>query len=209
MADLTLAMPAKILALIQELEEEAARQRQLMEEGKGEEIEHPMYACGRETAMLLYTLVRYGKGKRILELGTSWGYSTLWLAAAARYTEGTVDTVERDLDKVEIASKYFNKSGLTDIVSVHVGEAVEMADKLPGPWDLVFIDVSKDAYVPCAEKLIPKLKVGGLMVADNMITHRQMAEIQEFKDFLEKNDNVVSQTLPVGNGLEMTIKLCD
>lgn len=209
MADLTLAMPAKILTLIQELEEEAARQKKLMEEGKGEEIEHPMYACGRETALLLYTMVRHAGAKRILELGTSWGYSALWLGAAARYTEGHVDTVERDLDKAEIATGYFTRAGLSEIISIHLGEAVEMAEKLTGPWDLVFLDVNKDAYVPCAELLIPRLRVGGVMVADNMITHRQMAEIQEFKEFLEKNDTVVTQTIGVGNGLELTIKLCD
>lgn len=159
----------------------------------------------RETGEVLYQLVVARKRPRILELGTAQGYSTIWLALGARATGGRVTTVDRDPQQTERARANLQRAGLLDLVELITGDAEETVRRLPGPFDLVFMDLWKDAYVPCLKALVPKLPRLGLIVADNAISHAE--ELQPYFALVRGTRGLRSETMAVGKGLEITLKL--
>ena len=122
---------------------------------------------GRHPALSTRDAAR--KSRRILELGTSYGYSTVWLAAAARATGGKVLSLELRDFKIEHARQALTRAGLSTRVEFHDGDCLETLKTLPGPFDFVLLDVWKDLYLPCFELVHPKLAPGGIIAADNML----------------------------------------
>ncbi len=106
--------------------------------------------------------------KRVVELGTFRGYSGLWFALALRKTGGRLITYDIDPQTAEIARANFARAGVQDLVTQVVGDAHAELPKLPGPIDLAFIDADKDGYFDYLQKLIPKMRKGGLIVAHNV-----------------------------------------
>jgi caffeoyl-CoA O-methyltransferase len=121
-------------------------------------------ACGR----LLYLLTQISGAKRIFEMGSAIGYSTLWFARAAGprseiyYTDG-------DLQNAERARRHFYRAGVEDRMRFLIGDAVDLIDTIPGEFDLIFIDVDKRQYPEALKKAVPRLRSGGLLVADNVL----------------------------------------
>ena len=159
----------------------------------------------REAGALLNILVRATGARQILEVGMSGGYSTMWLAQAARATKGRVTTVERDSAKVNIARKNFAASGLAEVIEVQTGEAERHLPRLAGPFDLVFLDADKEAQVDYLELLLPRISPGGLIVSDNHLTHP--ADMADYTAYVRSLPGLESLLLPVGNGMEMTWKV--
>jgi predicted O-methyltransferase YrrM len=157
-----------------------------------------------DTGQLLRILVRSGRVRRILEVGTSNGYSTLWLAWAATETGGHVTTLERAADKVALAQANFERAGLAPWINVREGVALETLATLDGPFDLIFLDADRANYLAYAELLLPLLKVGGLLVTDNVVSHAE--ELPAFLARVKDDPNLDSVTVPVGNGEELTYK---
>ncbi len=124
---------------------------------------------GPDTGRILNILIKSSKARSILELGTSYGYSTLWLAEAARETDGKVISLELADYKANYARGALARAGLADRVDIRVGSAVETLPLLAGPFDFVLIDLWKDLYVTCLDMLYPKLTSGAYVAADNMI----------------------------------------
>src|ERR1700719_4194509 len=113
---------------------------------------------GPDTGRVLNILIKSAKARSILELGTSYGYSTIWLAEAARETGGRVASLELADYKAKYAREALGRAGLADHVDIHVGSAVETLPRLAGPYDFVLVDLWKELYVTCLDLVYPKLE---------------------------------------------------
>ena len=157
-----------------------------------------------ETGQLLAILVRAMGARRILEVGTSNGYSTIWLAWAARATGGHVTTIERAHDKAAIARANFDRAGLADVITLLEGVALDVLAGLTGPYDLIFLDADRPTYLAYAGALLPLLRPGGLLVTDNVVSHAH--ELTDFLARLRHDPTLDTVTVPLGNGEELTYK---
>jgi predicted O-methyltransferase YrrM len=125
-----------------------------------------------EDGRLLRLLVGLVGAKRVVEIGTSNGYSTLWLALGLLSTGGKVTTFEQDADKVKLATKHFAEAGVSKLITVVQGDAHKKVDQVKGPIDLLFLDADKAGYLDYLKKLLPKVRAGGVIVAHNMVFPR-------------------------------------
>jgi len=158
-----------------------------------------------ETGRLLFILVRLARATRILEVGTSNAFSTIWLARAARETAGRVTTLEFNPDKIAMARKNLAAAGVADLVDVREGRAADTLAALPGPFDFAFLDADRPSYATYLELVVPKLTVPGLLVADNVTSHR--AELEDYLARVKSDPRLFSVTVPIGNGEEVSLKL--
>jgi predicted O-methyltransferase YrrM len=159
---------------------------------------------GADTAHVVHTLIRSAKSQSILELGTSYGYSTIWLADAARATDGKVITLELADYKAEFARKALERAGLSNRVDMHLGSALETLPRLPGPFDFVLLDLWKDLYVACLDLVYPKLAPGAFVVADNMIFPPEVhADAERYRHRIRQLD-FDTVLLPIGSGIEVS-----
>ena len=158
-----------------------------------------------DTGRLLWILVRTRRATRILEVGTSNAYSTIWLADAAREISGQVITLERSRDKVTHARANLSEAGLAEYVDLKEGDAAEALKQLSGPFDLVFLDADRPQYLTYFELVFPKLVSGGLLVADNAVSHAH--ELAAYLTRVKADPRLFSVTLPVGKGEELSFKL--
>lgn len=162
-----------------------------------------MRAVGPETGRFLNILVRSLTAPTILELGTSFGYSGIWLAEAARATGGRVITMEVHGYKSAYAQAMAEKAGLAEHIDFRVGDAVAMIRELRGKVDFVLVDLWKDLYLPCLEAFYPKLNAGAIIVADNMI-YPATEDVKIYARAIRARPAITSVLLPVGSGLEVS-----
>ena len=136
----------------------------------GTNLDDLLLSVGREAGILLYLLATGAQSRRILELGTSYGYSTVWLAAAARTTGGKVLSLElQGIQDRACAPGADARRPVEHASSSTPATASTSLQTLPGPFDFVLLDVWKDLYLPCFELVHPKLAPGGIIAADNML----------------------------------------
>jgi predicted O-methyltransferase YrrM len=157
-----------------------------------------------DTGRLLAILARSTGARRVLEVGASNGYSTIWLADAARDTGGHVTTIERSPEKAASARANLSRAGLTGWVTLHEGDAHVVLAELSGAFDLIFLDADRASYHTYLERLLALLRPGGLLVTDNAVSHAE--ELVEFLARIRADDRLDSVTLPIGNGEELTYK---
>jgi len=161
----------------------------------------------RDTGRLLWIVINATRATRIVEVGTSNAFSTIWLADAARATGGRVTTLELNPDKIALARRNLASAGLTGFVDIIEGKAAETLASLPGPFDLVFLDADRPSYLTYLELVVPKLRAGGLLVADNVTSHAP--ELQDYLARVKSHPQLFSVTVPIGNGEEIAVKLGD
>ena len=161
----------------------------------------------RDTGRLLWVLIGATRATRILEVGTSNAFSTIWLADAARTAGGRVTTLELNPDKVALARANLATAGLAGFVDIIEGKAADTLAALPGPFDLVFLDADRPSYLTYLELVVPKLRAGGLLVADNVTSHA--SELQDYLARVKSHPQLFSVTVPIGNGEEIALKLTD
>ncbi|MCJ2141118.1 O-methyltransferase [Methylobacterium sp. E-066] len=161
-----------------------------------------MRAVGPQTGQLLNILARSLDALTILELGTSFGYSGIWLAEAARASGGRLITMEVHAYKSAFARDMAQRAGLADRIDFQVGDAVEMIRALPDGIDFVLVDLWKDLYVPCLEVFYPKLNPGAIIVADNIRTDR--SDVTDYVRAVRAKPDMTSVMLPVGQGIEIS-----
>ena len=161
-------------------------------------------AVGPESGRLLFALVAPNAGCEVLEIGASRGYSTVWLAAAARILGGRVLSLEFDSRKVEAWKRNIAEAGLEEWAELLEGDAKELLPALEEGFDVVFLDAWKGDYETYFELARTKLEPGGVIVADNVTSHRDLAGYVEAR---QSDPTLVSVTVPVGNGLEVTTVL--
>jgi predicted O-methyltransferase YrrM len=164
-----------------------------------------LLAVGPATGLFINLLVKEAKSRTVLEIGTSYGYSTLWLADAARATGGKVITLELQANKQEYAREQLKKAGLEEFVDFRIGDARESLAKLEGLLDFVLLDLWKDLYIPCFDLFYPKLSTGALVVADNMTyPESAQAHAEVYRKHVRSQAHIQSMLLPIGQGLEVS-----
>jgi predicted O-methyltransferase YrrM len=162
-----------------------------------------MRAVGPQTGQLLNIVVKAMASPNILEIGTSYGYSGIWLAEAARAAGGRVTTLELHDYKSAYAHSMALKAGLADHIDFKVGDAVDLIASLPGKFDFILLDLWKDLYIPCLEVFYPKLNPGAIIVADNMLRPGG-DEVKAYRAAIAKKGRITSVLLPVGTGIEIS-----
>ncbi|MBT9260025.1 MAG: O-methyltransferase [Clostridiales bacterium] len=189
-------MDVHVETVLKSLEEEEERRRR---EGR------PSLLCvGREGGQLLHVPALLRKPMRVLEVGLSAGYSTLWMASAL-LPGACLYTVEKDPTKVKLARDHLRQAGLLDRVEILEGLALSHLKDLRQPLDMVFLDAAKDEYVAYLKAVEPLLTPGAVVVADNVLSHREA--LQPYVDYVRRHPAFRSFTFPLGNGLEVTVKI--
>ena len=184
---------------------EARSEREWSSPGAAGGRDKMLLSVGREAGKLLNLLVREAKAQRILELGTSYGYSAVWLAEAARATGGRIISLDVADYKQASAAKSLAEAGLDGFVEFQTGDALEIIPRLAGSFDFVFMDIWKDLYGPCLDLVYPKLAPGALLVADNMLRPLDArADALVYRRRVRALPGMSSILLPVGQGLEVS-----
>ena len=200
---------AAVWAVLADYEARAEREEAIWDALGPEEaerrIDEMLLPVGAATGMLLNLLAKQACARSILEVGSSFGYSTVWLAEAARAVHGKVISLELRAAKTEYATTQLARAGLAEFVEFRVGDALASLAELPGPFDLVLIDLWKNLYVPVFELLHPKLAPGALVVADNMIEPASARpHAHAYRHVVHAARDMSSVLLPVGNGIEVS-----
>ena len=153
-----------------------------------------------ESAELLNVLIRAQQSKRILEIGTSTGYSTLWLAYAAQATLAKITTLEIDAERSELAHQNAVDFSLDRFVEFLVSDAQDYLRKTTEKFDFILLDAERDAYCDYWNYLPQILKEkGGLLVVDNVVSHE--SKVKDFLNLIRDNPKFSTTTLPIGAGL--------
>ena len=168
-----------------------------------EETRGLYYTLARPSAELLFVLARLARPKHLVEVGTANGYSAIILGAAVQPFGGRVTTIERDGRLVDASRQNILAAGLQDVVTVSPGSAYKILKRLPGLFDFVFLDGTKQEYLGYLEAVRPKLAPGALLVADNLLSHRQ--ELQDFTAAVVNDPSLTGTVLPVGMGLLVAV----
>lgn len=156
------------------------------------------------TAELLGVLVRASGARRILELGTSNGYSTIWLADAAEATGGTVVSVDVDAERTEIARRNLAHAGLGDRAELSTEDAADtLARSADAEWQFVFLDAERPAYPGYLPDLVRTLAPGGVLAVDNARSHEH--ELSEFTFLIEAEPALTQTVIAVGAGLRLAV----
>lgn len=158
-----------------------------------------------DTGEFLSVLVRFGNARRVLEIGTSNGYSTLWLAEAAAAIDGQVTTLEYAEDKVAMARTTFARSGLADRITLVYGDAgLWLAQAADASIDLLFLDSDRGQYAGWWPQLRRVLRPGGLLVVDNATSHAE--QLEPLCALLAADAAFTTSLVPVGNGELLAVR---
>ena len=162
---------------------------------------------GEEVAQLCVDLIVGRRAQVIVELGTSYGFSTLFLAEAARRTGGRLYTYEIHPEKQAYARERIAEAGLSAQVEWRLGDAVALLAGQPGPIDFVLLDLWKDLYVPCLDAFYPNLAPNGLIVADNMLYPEfNRPEAAIYRAAVRTRPDIEAVLLPVGQGIDLACR---
>ena len=170
-----------------------------------------LVALDRDKALLCYQLCRALRARRVVEVGTSFGVSTLYLAAAVRANvredgaAGVVIGSELEPRKAELARAHFAEAELSDWIDLREGDLRETLREVGGPVDFVLMDVWTPMARPALERLAPRLRPGAIVIADNTVTFRD-AYADYFAFVHDPANRFRTQTLPFEGGLELTVR---
>ena len=179
--------------------------------------EHRVPIIGPAVARLLSLFAQVSGAKRIFEMGSAIGYSTIWLARAAG-PKGKVNYTDGNPANAERAREYFRRAGVAKRISVQVGDALELVKKAPGKFDLIFNDVDKHQYPDALRAALPKLKKGGLFITDNTLWSGKAARpaapndadtlgVQELNRLVYASKELYPVLIPLRDGVTVCRKL--
>lgn len=215
---------SKIMPVIDRLEEQSGLERSGQVKVADNES---MLAITKDTGKFLSMLLTSMNASRILEVGTSTGYSTLWFALALSQTENnmpqkvkkSIITIEKDLSKIKRAEKNFLDAEVHDMVKIMEGDALDVLLRLSdshdttlhhsdGLFDFVFLDADKENLTKYFDLVLPLLKKGGFVVTDNILYPEEYrSTMSQFVKYIGDNELVTSVTVPIGYGEEITLKV--
>ena len=171
---------------------------------------------GPVVGRLLAQLVLLVGAKQILELGSGFGYAAYWFARALP-GDGRILAIERSADNARLGREWIGRGGLAHKVEFVVGDALQVIQGVPGPFDLIFVDVDKEQYPASLPLTLPRLGQGGLLITDNILWGGRviMAEppeastraIQEYTRLLYETPELHTTLLPLRDGLAVSLKL--
>ncbi len=179
-------------------------------------VAHPQMLSGHLQGRFLSMISKLAKPRTILEIGTYTCYSALCLAEGLA-PGGKLHTIDVDNSLREIREHYIAKAGMQDRIELHTGEALALIKDIPGPIDLVFIDADKQNYPKYYEKVVGRVRQGGLIMADNLFwggkamgptdgQDEDTRALVEYADSLLKDDRVEVLLLPLRDGLHIARK---
>lgn len=158
-----------------------------------------------DSARLLHFLIRTTGARTALEIGTSNGFSTVWIAAALAGTDGFLTSVEILPERSEAAGENLTEAGLRDRVELLVEDASATLARGPEDhWDFVFLDAERDAYTAYWPELRRTLRPGGVLAVDNVLSHA--AQVREFVALVEGDPDMTTVTVPTGAGVLLVLK---
>ena len=205
----------KIHSIIEELQKKSDYEQ----EHKNEFLENErMLAITRNTGEFYNLLLKSIGAKRVLEIGLSHGYSTMWFADAIllkNSQDSCIITIENNLSKIKIAEENFVKAGIENVVTIKQGDGVmvlnEMLDDFnkahhKSYFDFVFIDADKENSIKYFELCFPMVRKDGIIAADNIL---DMKEMEEYVKYIKNRSDVQTITLPIGWGQELSLKIKD
>jgi len=176
---------------------------------------HAHMLSGHLQGKLLELVSRMLSPKRILEIGTFTGYSALCLAKGLS-SDGVLHTIELREDDAATCRQNFNLSDANDKIILHTGNALDIIPILEEEWDLVFIDADKTGYLAYYEMVVPRLRKGGVILADNVFFHGDVLQperkgknakaIQAFNEYIQQDDRVEHVLLTLRDGLMLIFK---
>ncbi|MHB8500966.1 MAG: O-methyltransferase [Candidatus Acidiferrales bacterium] len=178
--------------------------------------EHRVPIIGPAVARLLALFAQVSGAKRIFEMGSAIGYSTIWLARAAG-PKGKVHYTDGDPANAQRAREYFRKAGVAKRIKVEVGDALELLKKTSGKFDLIFNDVDKHQYPDALRAALPKLRRGGLFITDNTLWSGKAARpaapedaatlgVQEFNRLVYASKELYPVLIPLRDGVTVCRK---
>jgi caffeoyl-CoA O-methyltransferase len=211
----------KISRVLSRLEEQSKRER------LGEVVvprSEMMLAITLDTGTFFNITLKAMRAKRILEIGTSYGYSTLWFAEALMQIsevsntrpEKSIITIEMDHSKVERANKNFDEAGIKNIIDLKEGQAGDVLSEISKNYlkegdrlfDFVFFDADKENLRHYFDIVLPMVRVGGIIATDNMLYPEEYRSMMtNYTNYIKNKPNIQSMMIPIGNGEELTIKL--
>lgn len=192
-------MEARLRQLLTELEE-AGR----LHDAQEHDHSRKMLNLEPETAQLLSILVRSSRRTRLLEIGTSNGYSTIWLAWATRSIGGHVTSIEREAHKLSLADDNLRQAGLREAVDLIHGDATQVVASLAALFDCVFFDADRKSASSQLALLVPKLTAEVFLLADNALSHPQ--EIAAYLAAVQALPQFEHLIIPVGKGLSLAYR---
>jgi predicted O-methyltransferase YrrM len=158
-----------------------------------------------DSARVLALLVRATGAQRLLEIGTSNGYSTLWLADAARSVGGRVLSVDVDAARSSLAARNLERAGLRELVELRVQDAaVSLRETPDGALDMIFLDAERPAYAGYWPDLVRALGPGGLLAVDNVLSHAD--QVEDLRSLIRSDDRVSEAIVPTGAGLLLVVR---
>ncbi len=176
---------------------------------------HLLPIVGPAVGRFLYLLVKISGARRIFELGSAIGYSTIWLARAAG-ERGHVYYTDSDPENARKATRYFKRAGVASRVRLMVGDALESLRQTRGQFDLIFNDVDKQDYPAVFRLAVPRLRQGGLLVADNTLWHGRVARqarpdeatrgVLEFNRLIYSTPGLETTIVPLRDGVSISLK---
>jgi predicted O-methyltransferase YrrM len=169
---------------------------------------------GPAVARVLYQYARLIRARRVFEMGSAIGYSTIWLAEAVG-REGRVYYTDGSRANAAEARGYFERAGLSGRIEVLTGDSMEMLDTVAGEFDLIFNDVDKHQYPDAFRKAVPRVRRGGLFITDNALWYGKVARddadkysagVREFNQLIYAADDLYTTILPIRDGLAVCLK---
>lgn len=175
-----------------------------------EKTQTDFWNVARSSANFLNMLIKIAGAKNVIEVGTSNGYSGIWIAKALKATGGKLTTIEFYEKRIVLANENFKKCGVDDIITVKQGSACVVLEELTKQdgfeeIDLAFIDANKGEYVKYFDIINPKLKVGGIIAADNITSHPE--KVAAFVDKIKADPNYQVEILDLPAGMLLAYKL--
>ena len=188
------------------IEAEDVLVQSLSHEERNARLNEFLLPVGEEVGIFINSLAKSAKSKTILEIGTSYGYSTIWLAEAAKANGGKVITLEISAEKAAYARQKTEEAGVSEFVEFRVGDALESIADAPETFDFVLVDVWKELYLPCFDLFFPKLKTGAWVLADNMIfPPHSLPEATAYRNRIRETKAFDTLLMPIGSGIEVSL----
>jgi len=180
--------------------------RQITDADQSRVFQKAFISLGPDAGRFAYTTARLIAARTIVEFGMSFGISTLYLAAGVRDNGGgKVVTTELDAGKCKVAAAHFAHAGLADVIEIRPGDAIETLRHGSDAIDMVLLDGWKDRYLDVLRLLEPRLRRGGVVLADNI--HMFKRTLAPYVAHMQKGGDYVSSTLPLGSGLEYSVRI--
>ncbi|HKP87722.1 MAG TPA: O-methyltransferase [Blastocatellia bacterium] len=182
-------------------------------EGQADRRDIPI--IGPAVARVLYQYARVIGARRVFEMGSAIGYSTIWLARAVG-SGGKVYYTDSSEENAEEARRYFERAGVADRIEILIGDSINLIDTLEGEFDLIFNDVDKDQYPHAFHKAVPRVRSGGLFITDNALWYGRVARedadkytagVREFNRLIYSSKELYPTILPMRDGVAVCLKI--